>query len=90
MNEISLLIKLIIFDLVIFFFWYLATFSSFQIIHFVVVKIMFTIVLILQISTGNIYNMLKKYQLFNWPPYELNGQSLDSMKLLFYLIKVYM
>lgn len=51
---------------------------------------MFTIVLILQISTGNIYNMLKKYQLFNWPPYELNGQSLDSMKLLFYLIKVYM
>ena len=89
MNEISLLIKLIIFDLVIFFFWYLATFSSFQIIHFVV-KIMFTIVLILQISTGNIYNILKKYQLFNWPPYELNGQSLDSMKLLFYLIKVYM
>jgi hypothetical protein len=43
MNEISLLIKLIIFNLVIFFFWYLATFRSFQIIHFVVVKIVLTI-----------------------------------------------
>jgi hypothetical protein len=30
MNEISLLIKLIIFNLVIFFFWYLATFRSFR------------------------------------------------------------
>jgi hypothetical protein len=46
MNEISLLIKLIIFNLVIFFFWYLATFRSFQIIHFVVVKIVLTIALI--------------------------------------------
>ena len=33
MNKISLLIKLIIFNLVIFFFWYLATFRSFQIIQ---------------------------------------------------------
>ena len=46
MNEISLLIKLIIFNLVIFSFWYLATFRSFQIIHFVVVKIVLTIALI--------------------------------------------
>ena len=46
MNEISILIKLIIFNLVIFFFWYLATFRSFQIIHFVVVKIVSTIALI--------------------------------------------
>ena len=33
MNEISLLINLIIFNLVIFFFWYLALFRSFQVIH---------------------------------------------------------
>jgi hypothetical protein len=32
MNEISLLIKLIIFNLVIFFFWYLATFRSMKLI----------------------------------------------------------
>ena len=46
MNEISLLIKLIIFNLVFFFFWYLATFRSFQIIHFGAVKIVLTIALI--------------------------------------------
>jgi hypothetical protein len=46
MNEISLSVKLIIFNLVILFFWYLATFRSFQIIHFRVVKIVLTIALI--------------------------------------------